>query len=270
MTIRVERLRERGAVIRVDVARFLPSFILAGYGIFILSLFARRVMTLYINPVYVGPTTLAGAVLVGLAAVGMARRPHSAGTTCTDETCWVSDSCAGAAARPRLWKCALLSVPLLLAAIFPPRSLASFSAIQRGPQIAGLTAVHGAITVRRVSLTVDTGSFTLQDWAGALSSDPNPNDYLGKTINLTGMVLHDPASVPPGFIMVLRYQITCCIADARPVGLIVRDISLGALKDDQWVTVHGTMAAASYQGQKVAVVSPKQIVPTKAGNPYMY
>src|SRR5947209_9158668 len=110
---------------------------------------------------------------------------------------------------------------------------------------------------------MDTRSFSLQDWAGALSADPNPHDYAGKPVELSGMVLHDPAGVPPGYIMVMRYQVTCCIADARPIGLIVRDTSNGALKDSQWVRVIGAMGATSYQGQKIAVVVTKQLSPTK-------
>jgi len=120
-----------------------------------------------------------------------------------------------------------------------------------------------------VSLSVDTRSFSQQDWVGALSSDPNPKDFMGKPIVLKGMVLHSAASVPPGFIMVLRYQITCCIADARPEGLLIRDTSHGRLQDNQWVRVTGVMGKTSYQGQQVAVIEPKQFAQTKAGNPYM-
>lgn len=251
----------RRAGLRVELARLLPSVILGGYGIFILSLFARQVMIMYINPTYVWPTTAAGVVLVVLGIVAAYRRSAAA---CD------SDSCACEDPPKALWRYAFLSIPLLLAVLFPPRGLEAFSATQRGAQIAGFTAIHAAASVRRVSLSVDTSTFSLQDWVGALSVDPNPKDYLGKPINLSGLVIHNPGSVPPGFIMVLRYQITCCIADAQPEGLIVRDISHGTLKDNQWVTVHGTMGEASYQGQKLAVVDPKQILLTKPGNPYMY
>ena len=130
--------------------------------------------------------------------------------------------------------------------------------------------IRSGTTVSHVSLSVDTRSFTLQDWVGALSADPNPKDYKGKGVVLTGMVMHDSASMPPGYVMVLRYQITCCIADARPEGLVVRDTSNGRLQDNQWVTVRGVMGAASYQGQQMAVVDPKKISSAKAGNPYMY
>jgi putative membrane protein len=267
MTVRVERLLVRKRFARVDVHRFLPSFILAGYGIFILSLFARNVMSLYINPVYIFPTTLAGAVLVGLAVVGMTRRSEAA---CTDESCGCDSSCGCEAPPIRFRTYALLAVPLLLAFIFPPRALATFSANERGTQIAGLTTFHGPSTVKRVSISVDTRSFTMQDWVGALSADPNPNDYLGKPVRISGIVVHNSASVPAGYIMVVRYFVTCCIADARPVGLIVRDTSRGALQDNQWVTVNGAMASANYQGQKVAVVQPSSLQQTKSADPYIY
>lgn len=267
MTTNVRRLRGRTWWMRVDFARFLPSLVLAGYGIFILSLFARNALTLYINPSYVWPSTLAGVVLIGLALVRLTVR----GDAVCD--CGVSEcggDCGSEHTPRRLWPYAFLCVPLVLAVLVPPRGLADFSARQRGLQIAGLTSVRGAGTVKRVSLSVDTRAFNLQDWVGALSADPNPRDYMGKPVRLTGIVIHDSASVPPGFIMVLRYQVTCCIADARPVGLIVRDSSHGALKDNQWVTVTGTMGETSFSGQKVAVVEPNSMTPAKSGNPYIY
>jgi putative membrane protein len=244
--------------------RFLPPFILAGYGIFILSLFARHEMSLYINPVYIGPTTLAGAILVGLSAIGLARRHDNE----SESTC--DDDCACEEPPTHAGTYLLLGLPLLLALLVPPHSLASFSANQRGTQLAGLTTVHGAGTVQRVSLSVDTRSFTMTDWVGALSADPNPRDYQGKGVIVSGLAIHNSSSVPPGYIMVIRYLVTCCIADARPVGMIVRDSSNGTLQDNQWVTVTGTMGEASYQGQKVAVVEPTKIQPGKSQDPYIY
>lgn len=261
MTITTERLRLRHGTTRLELRRFLPTFILAGYGIFIISLFVRHVMTWYINPGYVGPTTFAGAVLLGIAIVRLRR---ASAPSCGDAACKCDD------ASPRLGAYGLLLIPLVLAVLFPPRGLAAFSALQRGTQIAGLTTFHGAAPVKRINLTVDTSSFSMQDWVGALSADPNPKDYLGKPVNVSGIVIHSPASVPPGFIMVIRYFVTCCIADARPVGVIVRDTSHGSLQDNQWVTVKGVMAGTSYQGQQVAIVNPKVLQVTKSQDPYIY
>ncbi|MGH2448201.1 MAG: TIGR03943 family putative permease subunit [Chloroflexota bacterium] len=258
MTIAVARLHSSHLVLD----RYLPSAVLAGYGVFVLSLLVRGDLTLYINPTYIWPTVAAAVALLVIAAARLYRAPSH---TCCDE-----DDCACDGAGGRLWPYFMVAIPLFLAALLPPSSLAAFSALQRGPQVAGLTAIRGATAVKSVSLSVDTATFGLTDWAGALSADPNPKDYLGKPVKVTGMVLHAPGSVPPGYLMVMRYQITCCIADARPVGVIVTDTSHGALKDNQWVSVTGAMSETSYQGQKVAVVAPKTMTVVKAGNPYMY
>jgi putative membrane protein len=265
VTVRLERSPARAWPRSLDVRPFLPSFLLGGYGVFILSLFARGVMTWYINPGYVWSTTLAGAVLCGIGAVGLTRRQA---TTC--ESCGTDCDCGCGESSPRAWTYGLLSLPLFLALIFPPRGLAAFSANERGPQIAGISAVHGIGAVRRVSLSVDTRSFSMQDWVGALSADPNPRDYKGKPVRVSGMILHASASVPAGYVMVMRYLVTCCIADARPVGVIVKDTSHGALRDSQWVTVTGTMGSANEGGQQVTVVNPTRIVRTKSSNPYIY
>lgn len=266
MTVRLEPILARRAAIRLDFRRFFPAGILAGYGLLVLSLFARGVLSWYINPTYIGPTVFAGAVLVGLSAVVASRRRVSG---CVDGCC-SADGCGCAEHAPRLWTYLLLTIPLVLAVVFPPRSLAAFSANQRGPQLGGLTSIRAAGTVRRVSLSIDTRQFSLQDWVGALSADPNPRDYLHKPIIVSGLVVHSNSSVPPGYVMVLRYLVTCCIADARPVGLVVKDITHGSVKDNQWVTVSGAMGEMSYQGQQLAVVEPTRITPTRAGSPYIY
>lgn len=249
---------------RFDVRRYLPSVILAGYGLLIISLYARGVLTWYINPSYVLPAMLAAGVLLVLAAVLAVRTQPVHCDTCCDDGC----DCSTSTASYRVY--GLLAIPLLLTLLVPPHALASFSAMQRGPQIAGLGVIRGASAVKRVSLSIDTKTFSMEDWVGALSADPNPADYRGKPVSVTGLVVHDPASTPKGYFMVIRYLVTCCIADARPVGLIVKDSSNGALKDNQWVTVSGTMGSAEDSGQKIAVVLPKTMKQVKAGNPYIY
>lgn len=266
-TVLAERLRSHGRRLHLNLAAYFPSLLLAGYGLFILSLYFRHVMTLYINPTYVWPTAAAGVALCGLAVITAVRR--SSDVHVHDDAC-DCDSCECEAPSPRIWPYLVLTVPLFLAAAFPPRALQMVSAVQRGPQVAGLTQVHTTFAVKRVGLSVDTSTFSLQDWVGALSSDPNPKDYAGKPVKISGQVLKSSGVAPSGYFMVIRYFVTCCIADARPVGLVVKDTSGGSIQDGQWVIVTGKMGVATNSGDKIAVVDPAQITPTKAGNPYIY
>src|SRR5947209_16568835 len=116
MTIGVQRLRVRTTGARLELARYLPAAILAAYGVFILSLYLRGVMTLYINPSYVFPTTLAGVVLLGLSVIAFVRAPVA---TCDCADCATGD-CSCGHTPPRIWPYAVLAVPLLIAFAFPP------------------------------------------------------------------------------------------------------------------------------------------------------
>lgn len=48
--------------------------------------------------------------------------------------------------------------------------------------------------------------------------------------------------MPADEAFIVRYVITCCIADATPTYVIVKGNELKSLKDDTWVTVSGTLA----------------------------
>jgi uncharacterized repeat protein (TIGR03943 family) len=58
------------------------------------------------------------------------------------------------------------------------------------------------------------------------------NSLNGRTLELTGFVVHDPAGV-----YVARLVITCCAADAMPVK--ARMVGAEGLADDEWITVTG-------------------------------
>jgi uncharacterized repeat protein (TIGR03943 family) len=58
------------------------------------------------------------------------------------------------------------------------------------------------------------------------------NSLNGRTLELTGFVVHDAAGV-----YVARLVITCCAADAMPVK--ARLVGAEGLADDEWITVTG-------------------------------
>jgi uncharacterized repeat protein (TIGR03943 family) len=92
------------------------------------------------------------------------------------------------------------------------------------------------------------------------------NSLDGRTLELTGFVVHDAAGV-----YVARLVITCCAADAMPVK--ARLVGTEGLTDDQWITVTGKVrpnsaVQADNYVPEFDVESVKKIaVP---GDPYEY
>jgi putative membrane protein len=70
----------------------------------------------------------------------------------------------------------------------------------------------------------------------------SPRQYENQAFTVTGMVYHPPGWKAKRFI-VMRYMISCCAADATPVGLVVEMEKGKKYKDNTWVKVGGVMAA---------------------------
>lgn len=64
----------------------------------------------------------------------------------------------------------------------------------------------------------------------------------GRPARLVGFVLHDPKSANGSFELA-RFYITCCVADALPVGVTIEpaDTRPPAFKRDDWLSVRGEL-----------------------------
>lgn len=61
-----------------------------------------------------------------------------------------------------------------------------------------------------------------------------------------------------------RYIMVCCAADAAGYGIICENKSSGELKENEWVTVTGTIAEYDYQGTKIPMLTDTVITKAKA------
>jgi putative membrane protein len=64
--------------------------------------------------------------------------------------------------------------------------------------------------------------------------------YEGRKITTQGMVQRDE-TVPPGHILVFRFLIVCCAADALPAGALVSHEEVDSFEQDTWVSVEGVL-----------------------------
>ena len=95
------------------------------------------------------------------------------------------------------------------------------------------------------------------------------NKLTGHHVITEGRVFRDDA-LPAGEVMLFRFVVVCCAADAMPVQAIISSPSTSALKDDEWVRVDGTFHLADRGGERVLEVDADKIdkIPPPA-EPYL-
>jgi putative membrane protein len=85
-----------------------------------------------------------------------------------------------------------------------------------------------------------------------------------------GFVYHDPR-LSEGQFMVGRFTITCCVADALAVGMVVAWPEAKDLPDNHWVRVQGAVQTVLLDGQTLPLIDAEtvEIIP-EPQQPYLF
>jgi uncharacterized repeat protein (TIGR03943 family) len=67
-----------------------------------------------------------------------------------------------------------------------------------------------------------------------------PEYYFNRSFKFTGFVYH-PDGWPSNRMILTRYLITCCVADATPIGITVETKDAAKYKNNSWVEIDGTI-----------------------------
>src|SRR5262249_38957931 len=147
------------------------------------------------------------------------------------------------------------------------------------PRAIGTSAVAGE-HVTRLLLTFAAGS-------SSAPRPPKPDEPLddtgpvlaylrsvgeggvGQVGRVTGIGMMGNA-LEPGEFAILRYAIVHCVADARPVALLVVGAP-PAMPADQWVQVDGELASRAREGDRLVTIVARRITPVAEPNsPYLF
>ena len=93
---------------------------------------------------------------------------------------------------------------------------------------------------------------------------------VGQPVHLVGMVAHGDSLAADEFVL-LRYSIVHCVADAQPLGLLVRtpDASTSS-SSATWVEIDGTLATIEHGGAHLVSVIASRVSPTpEPPDPYL-
>ncbi len=246
--------------------QIIQGLILAGWGVFILQKIVSGNYLLYINRRYVGLILAAALVflvlalaVVGVRIINRKTQEHLHEHHHTDHD---------GANPPPTWGLLLLAVPLLLGTLIPPRPLSSTVMANRGVNAAApLSRLRGGSTA---SVSLASNEKTVLDWVGDFSSSSDTNSFQGQSADVTGFVYHDPRMTKTQFF-VGRFVITCCVADAVALGIVVDSADAAKFPDNSWVEVQGSIYSADVGGQKLPGITASDVKPMPTPKqPYLF
>ena len=181
-----------------------------------------------------------------------------------------SENAGSVTLLPSNFSSAVLLGVAVFGLIYTPRAFASQTAIQRGiSETLTLTRAQP----QRFARAAAPEERTVIDWIRLVNVYPEPDAYAGEGVNVKGFVIH-PEEWPADYLMVSRFVLTCCAADAYPVGLPVKLADGMARADypvDSWLEVRGEMTTETLDGRRQLAIAPTEIIEVEEPrNPYEY
>ncbi|SFT05015.1 TIGR03943 family putative permease subunit [Marininema halotolerans] len=183
------------------------------------------------------------------------------------------------------WGYLFLLLPLLFFLFIPPRSLDSTMAAKK--EITYASAVIPPQATGSVKKKPHDSNphynKVLQDLMQQRVITLNPDNYVdrmttiqlhakelvGKTIRVQGFVHY--AKEEPNKLIVARYVVTCCIADASVVGFPVEIPRGTAFKEGTWIEVTGTLSTTTIESRRMPQIEGTEVRQiSEPKNAYVY
>lgn len=154
----------------------------------------------------------------------------------------------------------VVAFPLLLAILIPSRAL-------------GVEAVNGGVSLNPVGVAGLSRSpldRNILDWLREFDRAATPAQFNGTPVDVVGFVYREPAHPENGF-MLARFTLSCCVADAFPIGMPVISVGAGDLTEGEWLRVGGQLKASAFAGDFLPVVVAETVERVdEPAQPYLY
>ncbi len=245
------------------VYRILQGLILLGLGWLLFEKFFTGKLYYYINERFFGLVITAAVGLLILGSVVLAyRKEHfhhhdheHAHEHHHDE-------------RGNRWATAIVAIPLLLGFIIPSKPLDSNVIQSRG--IANDALFTSSSTNQGLELSAPADQRNILDWVRAFNYSEDPREFAGQTADVIGFVYHDPR-LPEDQFLVGRLTVTCCVADAFAIGMVVESPQAAEMAENAWVHVRGEVQTVEVEGRTLPLIISESIKGTDPpAQPYLF
>lgn len=233
---------------------------ISAWGILLLKYWQTGKMNLLLHPNYIWLAYSAGFFLLGMSAIQVIQKFRRLSKRAPQATL------QHLSLFPPGWSSLLLLAVALFGLQFTPQPFSSQTALDRGVTET-LTSTRSQPQAFRAAIKPENRS--LIDWIRTLNLYPEPDAYTGQKVSVEGFIIHLP-DLPDNYLNIARFVITCCAADAYPVGLPVKLTgNRSAYPPDKWFRVEGQMITETLNNKRQLVIDSTKLteIPTPA-NPY--
>ncbi|MCY8403752.1 TIGR03943 family putative permease subunit [Bacillus sonorensis] len=274
--------------------QFLRAVILAAFSGYLFKIHYTGEIARLINPKYEYTSLIAAGAFAFLFFIQLTRI-WTVQTTKHDCGCGHDHG----QSRPFFIKMihyAVISLPLITGFTFAPAVLNSSVAANKGTMLAktepGANAENnGHVTTPGIQKGLEESAISQTAYernkARFKSSNPlvmnddlfadyydeissNPGDFTGKQIIVKGFVHKDPG-LKKDQLVLSRFLITHCIADASLIGFLAEWDGARDVKPDTWLEIEGTLGKASWNGNIIPVIkAEKRKMIKEPKHPYVY
>ena len=167
----------------------------------------------------------------------------------------------------------ILALPILLGLSTTPQPLGAAALANRDVT---LSMNESALPIGLRNREKAATDKNIMDWWHDFRSSATAGEELiGQAVRVSGFVFRDERFGQEHFL-VTRFVVSCCVADANVLGLLVKvpaamAEAMTTITDDQWVEVQGVYVNERVDGWHMPVVEAIQILPVAVPEqPYLY
>ncbi len=254
---------------------WLDALAILAWGILLLKYWITGKLSILIHPNYFGLTVAGG---IGLMVIGglktwqlvkLDRTAKQSRISTANNSLRIAEVEHVTLFPPSIGSTLMLSVALI-GLLTTPRTFTSQTALERG--------LTESLPITRLQPqefrnTTKPEKRSLVEWVRLLNFNPEPDIYRGQKIKVQGFVIHPP-NITEQYLWIGRFIITCCAADAYPIGLPVK-LPIGqsrtAFAPDSWLEIEGETIVEELQGKRKLIIQASSLKPIpEPKNPYDY
>ena len=161
----------------------------------------------------------------------------------------------------------IVALPLILGWFVPPQPLGAGAIGNREIGIGTLSSVAAPSGNENMGLVA--GEKNIMDWLSEFQHQ-DASTFVGQEAHIIGFVYRDERFTEDTF-MIGRFVLSCCVADAAPVGLVVQTAVAPQFPTDQWVDIAGHFIIGTFDGITMPILVADTIEETETpAQPYLY